>query len=379
MSEIAGPAVVRRAAGAKPARAPRVLMSPFTNTTNPYIDLQKQLLEDLGYDVLPLSVRSLFRDGRIVDVFRRSTVLVFHWIELRAFTKGGRTVLLSPKGLAVLAFYCALMALGRAKVVYFVHDHAVHNARRNVRRVSVALMSLVRRLADFRVVHAPDFDARYDARYLPHPLYWDAPGSPAATRRPTDAAEAETAGDRPRFAMLGTIQPYKEIAGVLEVWPHAHRLDVAGHGNASYVETLRRIMRERALDDAVTLDARFLSDDEFERKLCAADVLILPHSADSMLVSGAFFEAIGRVPVVIARAIPFMTWAARRFDNVLLFERVDELPALIDGVMKRWPDLARETAGRQRALDEFGWQACRVRYRQFFGEVVGVPVQNDAR
>lgn len=366
MSWIANQRAGNAASRAIAARAPRVLLSPFTNTTNPYIELQKALLADIGYDVRPMSVKALLRGG-FVDLFRPSTVLVFHWIELRAFKSRKKAVVPSPAGLAVFAFYCVLMRFGRARTVYFVHDHAVHNTCGRTRRFSMRLMSIVRGLADFRVVHAPDFEARYDACYLPHPLYWDLPG------RPPQAARHRRDGARPAFALLGAIQPYKEIASVLDVWPDCYALTIAGRGEPAYVDTLRAIVRARALGDVVTIDARLLSDEEFEQRIAAADVLILPHAADSMLVSGAFFEAIGRVPVVIARAIPFTTWAAQQFDNVLLFDSVDELPRLVESVARSWPALADDAGRQQQAISAFGWHACRRLYRQFFDDVAALP------
>lgn len=366
MSDSAFPDGERMRAPAR-KRSPRVLLSPFTNTTNPYIDLQKQLLRDIGYEVRPLSLRYLLRGG-FVDLFRRSTVLMLHWIELRAFIDRGRGVVPRLRGLPVVLLYCALMALGRARVVCFVHDHAVHNARGAVRVLSVALMSLVRWLADVRIVHDPHYVGHFRARYLPHPLYWDVPGR---------AAPATRSGARePSFAILGTVEPYKGIAEVLAAWPAGHTLLIAGRGQAAYVEALHATLRERDLKGCVTLDARFLSDAEFDERISAADVLILPHVADSMLVSGAFFEAIGRVPVVIGRAIPFMQWAAEQFDNVLLFEDEAALPEVVRFVSENWPRFSAAeavAARRQQAIDTFGWETCRQRYRQCFDALVQDP------
>ncbi|MCG5075495.1 glycosyltransferase [Paraburkholderia tagetis] len=347
-------------------RAPRVLLSPFTNTTNPYIDLQKQLLRDIGYEVRPLSLRYLLRGG-FVDLFRRSTVLMLHWLELRAFVDTGRGVVPRLRGVPVVLLYCALMALGRARVVCFVHDHAVHNARGAVRVLSVALMSLVRWLADVRIVHDPHYAGHFRARYLPHPLYWDVPGRAAQTTQTMHAARDGMR--KPSFAILGTVEPYKGIAQVLAAWPAGHTLLIAGRAQAAYVDALHAILHERDLSACVTLDARFLSDAEFDERISAADVLILPHVADSMLVSGAFFEAIGRVPVVIGRAIPFMQWVAEQFDNVLLFEHEENLPEVVRFVTENWPRFsAAQTvaARRQHAIDMFGWETCRQQYRECF-------------
>jgi glycosyltransferase involved in cell wall biosynthesis len=254
------------------------------------------------------------------------------------------------------------MLIGRAKVVYFVHDHAVHDTVGFNRRLSIRIIAFVRRLADFRVVHAPDFQARYSARYLPHPLYWDAPGQPPTTPKADRAT--------PLYSMLGVIRPYKQIDAVLDVWPSECKLRIAGLGTEAYLATLNEIIDKRSLREVVRLDAKFLSDAEFAQSIVDSDVLILPHAADSMLVSGAFFEAVGRVPLLISRSTPFMVWAAGKFDNVILFDDVSELPKIVRSVTESWPTIARNASNRK-AVDEFGWNVCCRCYEQFFETVVG--------
>ena len=77
-----------------------------------------------------------------------------------------------------------------------------------------------------------------------------------------------------------------------------------------------------------------------------------------------------RVPLVISRSTPFMIWAANKFDNVLLFNSIDELPEIVRSVQQSWPDIARKL-GNGLASDEFGWASCCRRYAQFFETVVG--------
>jgi beta-1,4-mannosyltransferase len=339
---------------------PRVLMSPYTNPTNRYIEIQKDLYRAAGYDVVPLSIKGLLKGG-FVQLFNPDNILAFHWLEYRPFRRQKGTAQLSLLGSLIFAFYCSLMLIGRAKVVYFVHDHAVHDTVGFNRRLSIRFIGFVRRLADFRVVHAPDFQAQYSACYLPHPLYWNAPGHPPTTPKANGAA--------PLYSMLGVIRPYKQLDAVLAVWPGQCKLHIAGHGTEAYLATLNEIIDRRSLRDVVRLDAKFLSDAEFAQNIADSDVLILPHATDSMLVSGAFFEAIGRVPLLISRSTPFMVWAARKFDNVILFDDVSELPMIIRSVNESWPTLARN-ANNRTAVDEFGWNACCSSYEQFFETVV---------
>ena len=342
-------------------KRPRVLMCPFTNATNRYIEIQKDLYRSAGYDVIPLSIKGLLKGG-FVELIKPNNVLVFHWLEYRPFKREKGTARLSLSGSLLFAFYCSLILIARAKAVYFVHDHAVHDTVGFNRRLSMRLGAFVRRIASFRVVHAPDFQARYNARYLPHPLYWDAPDQPPT--RPKQ--EPET----PLFTMLGVIRPYKHIDAVLDVWPADSKLYIAGQATEAYLATLNEIIERRALRSVVQMDAKFLSDAEFAQSVVNSDVLILPHAADSMLVSGAFFEAIGRVPVLVARSTPFMLWAAKKFDNVKLFDDVAEIPGIVRAITESWPEIARNTSNGL-ALDEFGWNACCRRYQQFLETVAG--------
>lgn len=340
---------------------PRVMLCPFTNPTNRYIEIQKDLYRSIGYDVVPLSIKGLLKGG-FVQLFKPNNILAFHWLEYRPFKREKGTARLSLPGSLLFAFYCSLILIGRAKVVYFVHDHAVHDTVGFNRRLSIRIIAFVRRLADFRVVHAPNFQAEYNANYLPHPLYWDTPGETQTTPK-TDRST-------PLFSMLGVIRPYKQIDAVLNVWPDECKLYIAGQATDAYLATLNAIIDKRSLRGVVRLDAKFLSDAEFAQSIVDSDVLILPHAADSMLVSGAFFEAIGRVPLLISRSTPFMVWAAKKFDNVMLFNDVSELPKIVRSVTESWPTIAHNASNRL-AVDEFGWSACCRRYEQFFETVVG--------
>ncbi|WP_088279085.1 hypothetical protein [Ideonella sp. A 288] len=177
-------------------------VSPFTNSTNRYIDLHKQLLADSGYDVQPLNLRTLF-SARAWGLLRPGNLITLHWLETRPFRHQGTQQALHLRGLLEFACYLLVLLLARAQRVYFVHDHAVHDTAGWQRRVSVALVGLLRWVADRRVVHDPACADRYRAEYLPHPLYWDAPGSTtgmptAAPSVPPPAAAPAAAPSRPK-------------------------------------------------------------------------------------------------------------------------------------------------------------------------------------
>ena len=123
---------------------PQVMMCPFTNHTNRYIQIQKDLYRSIGYDVVPLSIKGLLKGG-FFQLFKAENILAFHWLEYRPFKREKGTARLSPTGSLLFAFYCLLMVIGRAKVVYFMHDHAVHDTVGFNRRLSIRIIAFVRR------------------------------------------------------------------------------------------------------------------------------------------------------------------------------------------------------------------------------------------
>ncbi|WP_084125886.1 hypothetical protein [Demequina sp. NBRC 110054] len=329
-------------------------LSPFSNTENPYIARQHALLGQLGYEVRPLSIGSILR-GRCAGLGRTGNVVMVHWLENRLFRKGRSERGLSARGLAEFALYSIALGVSRARVVYFVHDHAVHDVAPRLRRFSVAAIRWLRWLSDARVVHDPTFAERYDAAYLPHPLY-DEPVP----------ALADTCHESPAFTAMGAIRPYKALHELLESWPTGVRLSIAGKGDPAYVELLRGIVRDRGLEGSVSIDARFLSDEEFAEQLSAHDVLVLPHLEGANLVSGAFFAGVGRARLVLARDTPFIGWARQRIPGVFGFSAGSALTTQVEDLVRRWPELSK-IDGTSEAVAEFGEAACLDAYGRFLG------------
>src|SRR5690606_11922999 len=121
--------------------------------------------------------------------------------------------------------------------------------------------------------------------------------------------------ERPIFGILGAVRPYKAIDEVIQVWPDGYTLVVRGHGDHAYLQHLDQLRRRRATDD-ISIEGRFLSPSEFDAALDEVDVLVIPQLPGSMLVSGAFFEGIGRVKAIIARKSPFISWACENLPGV---------------------------------------------------------------
>lgn len=368
------PAELLARAAAAAADRPVVYVTPFRMPTNAYIEMQKALVSECGFEPRPLALRHLLLEGGWRGLMQPRNLVLAQWIEMRAFRWRASHPRLSLRGLALFFFYLGLLRLARAHVVYVVHDHAVHDTAGWGRAASRRLIGWCRRVADRRIVHDPAATTRYDATYLPHPLFWDRPGTaPMPPRVPRAAGPLRT-------AMLGAIRPYKAIDTVLQAWPQGRPLAIAGRAQPDLLAQLMHIVSQRGLQADVTIDPTHQSDTAFAARLQACDVLILPHASDTAMVSGAFFEALGQVPWLIARRSSFIDWAARQFPQVRVFDTPDELPGLltqIEAQVQSQQGVADTAEVRDAALQHFSWRHCRHAWAAFLAAVAVLPLTID--
>src|SRR3989344_5093353 len=92
---------------------PTAYLSPFVNETNDYINRMKEILRGCGYDVAPMSFKTLL-SPKVMGMFRRENIVLVHWLETRAFKKGPNGARIDLPGLLQLAIYLAVMAVMRA-------------------------------------------------------------------------------------------------------------------------------------------------------------------------------------------------------------------------------------------------------------------------
>ena len=329
---------------------PIAYISPYSNETNDYIELVKSIVRDCGHDVQPLSLRTLV-SSRVWGLFDQRNVILVHWLETRAFSHDARGARLKPSGLLQFLIYFAVLMCARARLIYFVHDHAVHDLTGWRRTLSVRLIQSLCWLADARVVHDPSFQTRYRAQYLPHPLYKEALALAEAPRSPR----------KPPFkaGILGAIRPYKRIEHIIPTWPEDWQLLIRGRCEPGYEAELGKLISKRANGAHIDLDVGFMSREAFNDALEGLDALVLPHADASALVSGAFFEAIGNVPLVIARKSPFTTWAQQQFQGVLTFETAEELAERLVEARQLLQDPAFDGASiANKARSLFAREAC---------------------
>ena len=249
-----------------------------------------------------------------------------------------------------------------ARAVYFIHDHGVHDTTGFKRYISRLLVKALACVSSLRVVHDPSFCAQYKAVYLPHPLYAEFPSTEAGnatTPPPKDKTH-------PLFGAIGAIRPYKHIDKMLAVWPQEASLLIKGRAQAEYAVYLQNIVESRNLTKSVSLQPYPMTQEELDLAFDSIDVLLLPHEAGSALVSGSFFEGVGRVPVIIARSTPFIEWAAKQIPSILSFNNDNEIPTLLEQA-KKLINKTEATETQRIASAAFGAKRCMDDYRAALG------------
>lgn len=330
-------------------------ISPIENKTNNYIELQKLILQSCNYKTKKLSLRTLL-SKEIFELLDKNNLLIFHWIENRAFKHSELGPRISTTGLLSWAIYYLLCKFTRAQTVYFIHNHSVHDTAGIRKAVSRLLIDFFASSTTMRVVHDPSMCKKFKAAYIPHPLYWD---------ENTERRPKLQQSNPPKTSIIGAIRPYKRIESTLSNWPQGKRLEILGHGEKTYVKKLSQIIENRALGNWVTIQNKFLSNIELDEAIRSTDVLLLPHDHASMLVSGMFFEGIGRVPVIMARETPFTKWASTETASVITFtndSELDQAIALSEHALRNIPP----EEPRAFATREFGWSRCIEAYKSLF-------------
>lgn len=333
-------------------RRPIAYVSPFFNDNNDYIEIQKQLLAALSFDVRRL--RHAVTSWEIRELFDRRNAICFHWPELKAVEAGRGLNGFQPLGFLGWLFYLLIAAVARARVCYYVHDHSVHDTRGVLKRFSSLLIRAFCSVSDIRIVHDPRSARMYDARYVPHPLYYEfvGAGRPSGRRSSVGAV---------RFGILGSVRPYKRIDEILRYWPKGKPLLIAGWARPEFATRVARVIAERDLAECVETRLQFLERGDFDAALDAIDVLVLPHASETALVSGAVFEAVGRVPAMIVRRSPFTEYLAQNVPGVVLFQREPEISQAVEraeALVKLLPEApaaeARQLFGAERIRDTLG-------------------------
>lgn len=240
--------------------APFIVQQSFPTprpTTNPYL----VMLRDAVDAVPGVSVRTFSWRGALT---RRADVFHVHWPEILV---SGRSPLKALVRQALTVALVAKLAATRTPIVRTEHNLAVPEGISRRERV---LLRWIERRTTLWIRLNDDTPARQDrpSVTIPHGHYveWYARG-PRPAREPG------------RAAFVGFVRRYKGVEGLLrafrEVPGDERRLHVAG---APSTPELAGALEKLAADDArVSLDLRFLDDDDLVDAVRRSELVVLPY------------------------------------------------------------------------------------------------------
>ena len=266
----------------QPEETLRVLACPYRNDYNPYTAL---LYDNLRASDPHLRVDA-FRMWRAV--VKQYHIVHLHWPEFH-FTHWRAW----PKQACIsclMLFGLAWMKLRGTKVVWTAHNLGGHE------RGQSPLADLFRKLfqnmvdgviflsrSSRREFQAQNGGSRVSAAVIPHGHYKDVLARPARPKR----------DEGPRTLLyFGQIRPYKNVEGLLRAFAQADvpgwRLVVAGRPlNAAMQERVSALARG---NPDIQLHLDFLPEDELERLVAGADLVVLPYKR--ILNSGSVLYAL---------------------------------------------------------------------------------------
>lgn len=280
---------------------------------NQYTENTYQCLQTFSSDIQaiePLNF-SVLKSG-----FHHYDVAVAHWLDNTLVTEKKTISVISVT--KFLIKLCLLKWVAK-KIIYVRHNLYPHALQGRAANIAHCLINMACHFSDQCVVHSGHL-VDSNTSYIPHPLY--------QLETQHEVSSNHQAG---AYIVFGRIVEYKAIDRLLESWEGAPLLIAGKVDSTVYLNQLQQIIMRRGLGEHVSLQARFISDQEATAAVSASRGLILTHSEEDMIVSGSFFFAASLGVPVHAVRTPFFEWLKNNYNYPGLFI-YDDIPALIAGL-----------------------------------------------
>ncbi|WP_438864519.1 hypothetical protein [Neptunicella sp.] len=291
----------------------RIYYFPF-NHVNRYVDLTKQTLTDIGYEVL--SYRHLYRFNNLLK--RQENTVVLNWFEDRPYRKSFSSkqqrleLLRTTLGIVLMRLFCR-------RVIWVRHNYLPHNLASSSEQNPDEKKPLVNKLPQLpkiSIQRQHTMQKRQTPRPLSHRIncfLLHHLASEVVCMEPTDFATAivphplyrsdhqlqdaiSTAipfqAEQPplEYVFFGTIKPYKRLDELLEHWPLGVPLTIMGYcSEPEHVTQLKCIIQRRGL--WVNWTNEYVDEQELNQTLAHCRYVVMPHEDDSMISSGTFYHA----------------------------------------------------------------------------------------
>lgn len=274
-----------------------IIITPFNVINNKYIQIHKELFEEMGYDVVKIT--------NAVPWNRSDNIFICNWLE--DYLKGSGFSLF--KNSLKFMLFCLYARIIAKKFICVRHNLKPHLNFKNevIYKYGVRFLEII----SDRVVYHGRYCINRSYQYIPHPLY----------------EQKQLATDSFRdieFAFYGAISKYKGIIELLSEWPEEKKLKIRGACNdKELINEISAIIKYRKLEKVVDIQYGFIQDEELNLLMQRTKYIILPHEDNSMIVSGAFYHGISYGANIIARAGKFSISMSELFDFCTIYNTGD--------------------------------------------------------
>jgi glycosyltransferase involved in cell wall biosynthesis len=274
-----------------------------SRSQNEFLELNRQALRELGYEVKPVN------RAFITDLLRRKkdATVVLHWVEDRVYGRTYRTVFQYFFKIIALIIFSGLFA---EKVVWVRHNFQPHNGSKHNYRYRFLCW-----LYKLMSVKAIPLEGYYSSPSLLHPLYKKDSELQAQIEQP-ESLEPQKSN---LVVFFGAVKKYKNLHQILDTWPKHIPLKIAGRcTDTEYQSFLLNKITQLGLN--VVWDNVFLSDEELNDVLKNTKFVLLPHADNTMISSGSFYHAIGEGCNVLTNSSRFGLAKSKQHGFVSIYD-----------------------------------------------------------
>ena len=269
----------------------KTIYSPFTNSTNKYVDIIKRALDSYGIQTYDLKVA--LKDIKSFEIIN------LNWFESKVNkNRLDKSILGFAKNVAIVKY---LKCRG-IKIVYTFHNKMPHDCKYKklnykfieyMFKESDAIVVLCEESRNVITQLSTDMDVIKNVKVIPHPSYINECKNyyrPLVLKKP-----------RMHITFVGAVKKYKNIEVLIEAARRCEDLPVQFSicGKVESPEYKKELEAQAKTISNVEFDFNFLDDEALYRLISDSDLLVLPYDINSSLNSGTLYLAftLGRTAV----------------------------------------------------------------------------------
>lgn len=244
---------------------------PANKNYNPYNTRMQEILSHSG--VVPKGLNFILKPKFLLGFLTgKKNLFILNWFEDYPFDTKGRVIPLK------FIFFIGILLYAKifGHVFYIKHNFTKHNLDSKDSKFHTFCQRMIEKTASETFTHSDLVSKKNNYSYAPHPLY--------------KIVDAPAKNGSKYFLCFGMISRYKGYLELLDSWSKDHPLLITGGSNdKDLIIELEKKINLKNLN--VKIETKALSDFELEATIKNAIAVLLPHTDNSCIVSGAAYLA----------------------------------------------------------------------------------------